>query len=97
MVDGFILPERDLLRDKEETSSAGQRQVTSTPNEPQFLCFCGTSLSLESHDCLRWGESQSLSGDQRADRRGLGAVVDLSEADIDDVIDELEDALVLEP
>ena len=31
VVDGSILPERDLLRDKEETSSAGQRQVTSTP------------------------------------------------------------------
>src|SRR5258705_2127221 len=31
VVGGFILPERDLLCDKEETSSAGQRRVTSTP------------------------------------------------------------------
>jgi class 3 adenylate cyclase len=34
---------------------------------------------------------------RQTDRGLLGAVVDLSEADIDDVIDELEDALVLEP
>src|SRR6185312_17560001 len=30
---------RDLLRDKEETSSAGQRQVTSTPKWAPILVF----------------------------------------------------------
>ena len=59
VVDGFILPKRDLLRDKEETSSAGQRRSDPLQNEPQFLYFCGTSLSLVAP---HWVELPARSG-----------------------------------
>jgi hypothetical protein len=58
-------------------------------------CYCSPRLRATANVVPVLEAAATIS--RQTDRGLLGAVVDLSEADLDDVIDELEDALVLEP
>ena len=96
--------ERAVVRDRcdgvpfyiEQVVAGLGEQPTDAPEVPEGLYEPLFARLRATANVVPVLEAAATIGRQ-TDRGLLDAVVDLSEADIDDVIDELEDALVLEP
>ena len=90
--DGIPLYIEQLVREVREKpgDGSGETRVPDVLYEPLFARLCASA------DVVPVVEAAGVIG-RDVDRGVLCAVVDLSEDEVDDVIDELEDALVLEP